>query len=174
MDWWEQSAKLKLATTLRTYFEKYPPVPAAYEPRLAFIKLNEDKIIEQRKAFWPSHKGKHPPRWTGTNLDGDAPKADKLLTPEYSCELEKTLEEFYETQVRRMNLTVHGSALTIEMTSGSSEFCRFWALANKWSADLAMLCTKLILTELRILEELPELSKELERITQMRKEAIEI
>jgi hypothetical protein len=171
MDCWEQSAKLKLATTLRTYFEKHPPVPAAYEPRLAFIKLNEDKIIEQRKAFWPSLNGNHPNRWTGTNLDDDAPKADKLLMPEYSGELEKTLEEFYETQMRRMNLSVHGSALAIEMTSELPEFRRFCALANKWSSDLAMLCTNLILTKLRILEDLPELSKELEQVAQMKKEA---
>jgi hypothetical protein len=93
--------------------------------------------------------------------------------PEYSGELEKTLEEFYETQMRRMNLSVHGSALAIETTSELPEFRRFCALANKWSSDLAMLCTNLILTKLRILEDLPELSKELEQVAQMKKEAIE-
>ncbi len=173
MDCWEQSAKLKLATTLRTYFEKHPPVPADYQPRLDFIDGNEAKILEQRKVFWPWLKGKHPNRWTGYHLDIDAPKADKLLLPEYSGELATTLEEFYETHMRRMNWSVHGSGLAIELTSQLPEFLHFCAFANKWSSDLAMLCTNLILTNLRILEELPELRKELEQVAQMKKEAIE-
>src|SRR5947209_8335364 len=65
-------------------------------------------IETQRSALW---NGRHPNRWTDRNLQADVIEADRFLGGEIRNELGHSLSEYYETEYRRMNWYVHGSAL---------------------------------------------------------------
>ncbi len=173
MFWWEQSAKLKAAVELEKYFKKR--VPSAYKAYVDFIHREESSIKKKREALWPHRKKKtehpcgkkkaeHPSRWTGNDLLTDARKADKFQKTDIKAYLGISLEEFYETQMRRINTTVHGSALSNERYLSIEEIDVVCGLGYQWSTDLAMLCTKLILEKYDISDLLPELKSIVEKI----------
>ena len=111
-------------------------------------------------------------RWTGApDLLTDARKADEFRQAEISEDLETLLSEFSETAMRRINMTVHGSALALERYLSKEGFYIVGALSYKWATDLAMFCTKLILTDFGFSSHLPELREEWEQVKEDRLKA---
>ena len=159
---WEQSAKLKAAEATLTYYSQADrSVPEIFAARVDFIRRKKKDVENQRRTFWSST---HPNRWTGSGLSVDAKRADELRAREISEDLDTSLLEFYETQMRRMHMTVHGSALALERYLSPEGFHVVCVLAYKWSTDLAVFCTKLILTDLGFSTKLPELRDEWEKV----------
>ncbi len=160
MYWWEQSAKLKGAEALVRYYNEIgQTVPGTYSHQVDFIHRKKSIVEHQRQALW--NRTNHPQRWTGTSdLSIDAKKADELRSDEVAGNLDSSLLEFYETQMRRMHLSVHGSALAIERYLSREGFYVIAALGYKWATDLALFCTKLILSDFGFSAHLPELRNE--------------
>ena len=120
MRFWGASAKLKAAKTAIEYFKNRArkSIPDEYQDMENFI-LNEESTIESmRISLWADPKNptksKHPERWTGHGRDllADVREADKLHGSVIEKHLGSNLEEFYETEYRRLNWNVHGSGLT--------------------------------------------------------------
>jgi hypothetical protein len=105
MDAWENSAKLKHADTAADYLASAGRQPGTAEQMMATFAVRERARIEKlRMAYWPNHKGKHPPRWTGRDLGQDAVAADRHLSEGF--------EEFYRLRYPQLCWNVHGSGLT--------------------------------------------------------------
>lgn len=170
MYWWEQSAKLKAAESLvRFYTQRGSSVPDAHNSSVNFIRNKKTTIETQRQALWNTNK--HPPRWTGSSdMSVDAKEADNFRRDEILEDFGTTLQEFYETQMRRMHLSVHGSGLALERYLDSQGFYIVCGLGYKWSTDLAMFCTKLILTDFGFSNHLPELKSEWQQIKNQREQ----
>ncbi len=149
--WWGESAKLKAAECVQTYYKcvAKKPVPDEYEPLLDYIKDRSSSINDMRATLF---NGKHPERWTNRpNLLEDAREADRLHSSEIERHLGKKLEEFYETEYRRLNWNVHGSGLTgvvfpneVEAGTGLTLMRAFGYL---WCSLLAVLCTSVVLKD---------------------------
>jgi hypothetical protein len=163
MYWWEESAKLKSAEAIVAYYSE--KVPDEYSPQIGFIANRRSKIEAQRKALW---KGRHPNRWTARYLRDDVREADRLLGGEIRKELGHTLTEYYETEYRRMNWYVHGSALASIRGLAPATFVCVCGLAFKACSDLAWLCTKLILTDFGFAKHLPGIEDQWEGLRQER------
>lgn len=161
MRWWEESSKLKTAEALQRYYQTLDkPIPEEYDSEIEFIEKNKDKIELKRKQLWPNHRGKHHGnRWTGANLLEDSKLVDSHIREFIVDEFEMSLTEFYETEYRRLNWYVHGSALTGVAGLPFESFHRVCALSYKWSADLAMLCIKIVLTDFQFTKHCPSLIK---------------
>jgi len=102
MDAWEDSAKLKHAQCIERYLVDTEREPSDDERTvLAYAGREKLRIEKSRMQWWPSHGGKHPPRWTGHDLAADAKAADKLL--------DKRFEEFYRLRYPEICWSVHGS-----------------------------------------------------------------
>jgi hypothetical protein len=159
MHWWEQSAKLKAAEAIiRYYSEAGLNVPNIYQFQQDFIMRNKTIVEQQRQALW--NRPSHPERWTNSSLEVDARRADEFRSDDVQEELESSLLEFYQTQIRRMHLSVHGSGLANERYLDREGFYIMAGLSYKWSTDFALFCTKLILREYGFSEHLPELADE--------------
>ena len=163
MRWWEESAKLKSSEALETYYGG--EVPSEYTPQVEFFKNRKDAIKAQRTALW---KGEHPNRWTGRSLLADVIEADRVLGEKIRKELGESLREYYETEYRRMNWYVHGSALASVRGLAPKTFVCVCGLAFKACSDLAWFCTKLILTDFGFAKHLPGIEDQWESIRQQR------
>lgn len=163
MWWWEESAKLKSAEAIATYYSG--DVPDEYTPQVEFIKNRKTAIQDQRTALW---NGGHPNRWTARNLQEDVKEADRVLGEEVRKGLGSTLTEYYETEYRRMNWYVHGSALASVRGLAPSTFQCVCGLAFKACSDLAWFCTKLILTDFGFMEHLPGIQDAWESLREQR------
>lgn len=105
MDAWEQSAKLKHAETAAEYLTSSGRQPDSAEQMMVSYATRERPRIEKLRAtYWPNHKGKHPPRWTGRDLSQDAEAADKHLREGFV--------DFYRLRYPQLCWNVHGSGLT--------------------------------------------------------------
>jgi hypothetical protein len=164
MYWWEQSAKLKAAEALvRYYTTAGRAVPDTYEAQVEFIQRKKTIVEQQRTALW--NMTKHPQRWTGrSDMSVDAKEADGYRSNDIAEDLDSSLLEFYETQMRRMHMTAHGSGLAIERYLSREGFYVLCGLGYKWSTDLALFCTKLILKDFRFSTHLPTLKDEWNRV----------
>jgi hypothetical protein len=163
MYWWEESAKLKSAEAIVAYYSK--GVPDAYSPQIGFIANRKAMIEAQRTALW---NGRHPIRWTDRNLLEDVREADRVPGAEVGKERGHTLTEYYETEYRRMNWYVHGSALASVRGLAPATFVCVCGLAFKACSDLAWLCTKLILTDFGFAKHLPGIEDQWEGLRQER------
>jgi hypothetical protein len=174
---WEVSAKMKAAKALVEYFTNRAklPIPDEYQPQVDFIDREEANVELMRKGLWPytgsdpkrQSKGTHPDRWTGNSLSTDVIKADSLHGPEIKKIFGSNLEEFYETEYRRLNWSVHGSGLAGVWNLPPEVFHSMCGLAFIWCARMAMICSLIVLSEFRAVgmaEHLPELSEEALRI----------
>jgi len=80
---------------------------------VTFVQNSKGLIEKLRSGLWPNKKGtgnstpKHPDRWTGRDLLSDAREADRLEGPAIKKDLFMNLEEFYETEFRKMCWNVH-------------------------------------------------------------------
>ncbi len=105
---WEDSAKLKHANALATYYAKEGTKPLSeHETIMEFGQRNSGRIESVRRSRgWlkGSSKPMHPDRWTKNNLAVDAQRAD-AAAPGFG------FERFYETRYRELCWNVHGSGL---------------------------------------------------------------
>lgn len=174
MYWWEESGKLKAALAQREYYKHSLPkegklfpsdVPDEVTVVMEYIDNEETNILDLRRTLWPTHvknnNPKHPERWTGSGsfLD-DVRTADKTGGKLIKYIVGKPLEEFYETQYRRLSWNVHGSGLAVMRNltaSGVNVACGYGYVC---SSRIALLCTKLVIdefgvaTELQIIDEI--------------------
>jgi len=156
MRWWGMSAKLKSAKALVEYFNNRArkPISNEYQDVADFVTNEEAGIEHMKKALWPDprdpNKGRHPERWTGrSNLLDDVREADRLHGARIERHFGSTLEEFYETEYRRMNWNVHGSGLTGIRDVDEVGINIMRALGYNWSAKLAMVCTDIVLQDFK-------------------------
>lgn len=161
MEWWEESEKLKAAEALMKYFERSrKPVSDPYLPIEDFVKNRKAEIDQQRLVLWPNSKNnkpRHPTRWTGDwDLLTDVREVDKLRGAAIKEELGTSLEEFYETTFRSMCWNTHGSGLGGIRGLDTDGFLSLCATALKWSSDLAMFSTKIVLADFGLTDQLQE------------------
>jgi hypothetical protein len=169
MNWWELSAKLKAAEKLVDFFAKTGvPVPDHRLTLVDFIKSEGPAIKEKRKRLF---QNKHPDRWTRRTLSEDVAKADTLLNSQIKAEIGSTLSELYCTEFPMMNFYVHGSSLVGMRHISPQTLTGQCAIFFKLIGDLAMLGTKIILTDFGYTEHLAGLREEWESVTQNRLKA---
>jgi hypothetical protein len=149
---WGQSEKLKAAEqTINFYAGRGVPLPGTYEDTEKFYKNHVAVIADVRRALWPDRKdptkGTHPARWTGrSDLFRDVEEADRVYGAQIEADLGVSLTEYYRTEYRRMNWLIHSGApgwWNVEAPGISL----MSALSLRWSATLAMLCTKVMLLD---------------------------
>jgi hypothetical protein len=140
---WVCSAKFKICEQVINFYAKQGrAVPDEHQPMVEFYDRQKSLVPGLRSAHW---KGKHPERWTSRNLPDDCVVADGLEGPMASAEMGMTLSEFYHTQIRRLNWSIHASGVAGVHDISYPSICGQCALAFKYSADLAMMTTKLAL-----------------------------
>jgi hypothetical protein len=142
---WATSSKFKhCELAMKFYSDQGKCLPDEHQPMKAFFDQHLTIVPALRAKHWSAI---HPPRWTGRNLANDCKEADALEPTFIGAELEMSLAELYESQIRRLNWNVHGSGLAGVQNVPAAAFYLSCALGYKWSADLAMLTTKLILRD---------------------------
>lgn len=171
MHWWGESAKLKQAEATVNYYARCGrPVPDHHQFMVTFVQNSKGLIEKLRSGLWPNKKGtgnsipKHPNRWTGRDLLSDAREADRLEGPAIKKDLFMGLEEFYETEFRKMCWNVHGSGVVTVAGVPEQAFYITAGLGYKWCADLAMFCSQLILIDFGFTQHLVQLTSEWDEI----------
>ncbi len=156
MRWWGESLKLKSANALVQFFNNraHKPIANEHQDVADFVINQEAGIKHMRKMLWPDpddpNKGRHPGRWTDrSNLLDDVREADRLHGSVIEKHFGSNLEEFYETEYRRMNWNVHGSGLTGVRDLDEVGINIMRALGYNWSAKLAMTCTDVVLRDFK-------------------------
>lgn len=150
MYWWAESEKLQQAEQIINFYSKKGvTVPDEFEAQQSFYANRKSQITEMRKRWWPGRKDpeRHPKRWTGSsNLLQDAKRADQLYGSSIETNIGIPLEEYYETQYRKMNWRIH-SGLASVGDPPPEAFYLICGFGFKWCADFALLATKITLTE---------------------------
>jgi hypothetical protein len=157
MLYWDRSQKLHAGETMVEYYKKRNlPIPDVIEDVAEFVQNKKARIQKKRLALWNTIR--HPSRWTGNrSLLADVIEADRQYGSAISADLKMTLEEYYETEYRRLNWFVHGSGLTGIMKLEPEIYYSICGVAFKWCSDMAMLCTKIIFTDYGLVDHLPGL-----------------
>jgi hypothetical protein len=159
---WGISERMKAAEQIVEFFADRT-LPEEFEPQKTFYK-NEKGIVDHfRRNLWPYRKdpskARHPSRWTGNaDLSVDIEAADAAYGAEIRSQLGIGLIEYYRTRYRKMNWQIH---------SGTAGFWDFppaafdlvVAFAFQDCADLAMLSTKIVLTDFGFGQAIPDLSE---------------
>ncbi|MDQ6787252.1 MAG: hypothetical protein M3033_10630 [Acidobacteriota bacterium] len=154
---WDASAKLKSAKALIEFFNNRikQPIPKEYIDYVNFVNNNEADIKRQRIILgWVKLNDPtqdiHPKRWSNrSELLQDVIEADKFHGLIVERHFGSTLETFYETEYRNMNWNVHGSGLTGVRNVDRSGINFIRAFGYNWSAKLAMVCSDIMLRELK-------------------------
>lgn len=156
MRWWGLSSKLKAAKAVINFYATRAKKAVPYEDEdiVLFVQNEEAVISDMRQKLWPDlsdpNKGRHPERWTDRRtLLQDVQEADRLHGTVIESHLGSNLEEFYETEYRRMNWNVHGSGLTGIRDippEGVNVMC---GLGYLWGARLSMICIDVVLRDLQ-------------------------
>jgi hypothetical protein len=166
---WATSAKFKAcAGAVNYYMRQGQQVPDCHRPMEDFYLQNKLLVGSLRAKHWSN---KHPDRWTGANLQADCKEADLLEPIRIQAELETSLDEFYETQIRRMNWSVHGSGVALLGRASEDWFYLFCALAFNWSSKLAVLISILTMKALRFNEAIENMDVERKALKRDRLEA---
>lgn len=173
MFWWGQSERMKAAEQVVDYYaNERAPVPDEYEELEKAFKNDKPEVDRMRLHLWPIKskpaKIEHPKRWTGnSDLSVDVKEADRLYGPHIKSDLGVTLLEYYRTEYRKMNWQIH-SGVAGFWNIPAEGFNMICGLALNWSADLAMLCTKIILVDFGFNNALDGLRQEWENIKHQR------
>jgi hypothetical protein len=167
------SEKLKGAHNLTRYFEENKlDVPEEYKWQEWFIKTHEARVLALRAKYWIDKKGKqyHPKRWTGHDLSIDVEHVDQMFGQKIIDYFDISLTRYYRTEYRKLNWHIHaGMASTWKIPAESFDIaCGF---AFKWSADLAFLCTTLILSDFGFASVIDEMRREWEDLNLAKVEA---
>lgn len=168
---WGLSEKLKGAEeTLEYYSKNGIPLPEQFEPRRDFIKCEKVNIDNLRKILWPAkdpNKAVHPNRWTERKLADDIKVVDSFYGAIIKDDLGVTLEELYCTQFRYLSWFVHsGTASVFDLPA--EHYNLICGLSFKGSADLGMLCAKIVLTDFGLTDHLTGLKDEWARLSELR------
>jgi hypothetical protein len=157
---WEESAKLRYSKKILSFHQGKPLSEEAGQAA-GFIRRCESRIESLRLIYWPDRKsgnpptrGRHPDRWTQRNLADDAGLADEIAAPAIAAELQMSLQQFYETEYPRLCWSVHGSGLTVERTDDPVLLVGTGVVSAVSSANLAMLCGRIVLTDFKLFESL--------------------
>lgn len=164
---WAESEKLKAAShILRFLDEAGEVIPDEYRPLKDFVQRQKTIIEKRRQDLWG--KTTHPPRWTGkSNLFEDVVHADQLFSKEIQQDLKTSLTRYYRTEYPRMNWQIHSGTAAFGNLPPQA-FSILCAMAYKWSADLAMFSTKIVLADFGFLEVLPGLTEDWENVRKRR------
>jgi hypothetical protein len=155
--------KFKAAAELVKYYVNLgQPVPIQYQEIESFYKKKKYRIEKKKRELWPGNTRLQ--RWSGNNLLTDIKEADRLLSQAIKDELRVSLEEFHETEYRRLHWFVHGSGLAGFWNLPATIFHLFCALSFSWSCSLAMICVKIVLTEFNMTVVMIDLDKEWEKV----------
>jgi hypothetical protein len=167
LHWWAQSEKLKAATSIVGFFTKANvAIPDEFKAQEIFYNNQKAGIEMVRKQLWGIDD--HPRRWTGNrDLSRDVEDADRLLGTAITEDLGMSLLEYYRTEYRRMNWQIHSGVAAFGniRPEGFNLMC---AMSLKWSADLAMLCTKIALIDFGFATALSGLNKEWDELKKKR------
>jgi hypothetical protein len=145
----DRHQKFKMAAALVKYYEMLGvPVPDQYEPLETFYKQKKHQVAKKKGELWPGVKNLQ--RWSGSGLLQDLQEADKKLSHAIKEELNMSLEDFHETEYRRLHWYVHGSGLSGYWNMPAHTFNIICAMGFHWSCNFAMLCVKIILTEFKM------------------------
>ncbi|HEV8589314.1 MAG TPA: hypothetical protein VGQ72_10600 [Pyrinomonadaceae bacterium] len=149
MFWWGESEKLRASEQIISFYDNQSlNVPDEFEAQVLFCKTEKVKIENMRQTHWPNRKDpkRHPKRWTGNRyLSEDVEQADKIYSSVLTSEIRTTLTEFYRTQYPKMNWQIHSSVLGLDQPSEG--FYLTVGSSFKRCADLAMLCTRIVLSD---------------------------
>lgn len=156
--WWHQSEKLK-AAELKIAFEKKNKknVDVYCED---FIRREENEIKAKRKSIWGGDDNKHPnyKRWTKRDLAADVRKADEIYSAEINKVLGSSLEEFYETKYRMMNWNIHSGISSFwQYSPAKFSYDNFFYMWD--SASFSVLCTRILMSDLRLDKTIPDYEK---------------
>ena len=165
--WWAESEKLKAAlVTLRFFNDCGEAVPDEYQPLEQFVKTQKAITEKERTNLWG--KPTHPRRWTGRgNLFDDIVEADRIFGKEIIGDLKTSLTRYYRTEYPRMNWQIHSGSAAFGNLPPQS-FSILCASAYKWTADLAMFATKVVLVDFGLLDVLPRLTEDWENVKKQR------
>ncbi|CAN5425876.1 hypothetical protein BH10ACI1_BH10ACI1_19050 [soil metagenome] len=159
--WWYNSEKLK-AFELQIKYELENNLPN--DPSLLdFINENKAKIENNRLRVWGVKKHPKFNRWTNNTLNLDVKEVDELCHAEIKKFLGRSLQHHYETEYRRVNWDIHSGITSVygyrEQKFSLNNFGYFWD-----SSNFGILCTRLILTEFRFAQVIPNYEQEFEQL----------
>jgi hypothetical protein len=158
----DRHQKFKMAAALVKYYERLgQSVPDQYEPLETFYKKKKHQVEKKRRELWPNGT---PMRWSGNQLLIDIQEADRLLSHAIKEELSMSLEDFHETEYRRLHWYVHGSGLSGYWNMSAGVFNLICALGFYWSCNFAMLCIKIVLTEFKMTAVMLNLGEEWQKV----------
>jgi hypothetical protein len=157
------------------YKEKGKAVPNKHLEVGEYFNREKRLVDDMRRNLWPNKKNpakaEHPSRWTGSSdLSVDIKRADKLFAAEIQKQLGCGLLEYYRTRYRQMNWQIH-SGLAGFWNLPPESFDIIAAFALKDCADLAFLCTKIVLTDFGFHVALPNLPEEWDALAEKRAQA---
>ena len=165
MFWFTESELLKDAELITNYFsDKKIEIPTTFEDSQGFIKQKKDSIETMRKSLWKTTK--HPKcRWTGSSdLSIDAKKADSQFAAGIGGDLQMGFDEYYQTAYRKLNWDIHsGGTALVNNTMEFVDTKNFLRLIH--CANFAILCTRLILTDLEVTQHLNDIDEKIENLT---------
>jgi len=147
---WGISERMKRAEQIVDFYQAAGrPVPAEDALVETFYKNEKAHVDRMRLNLWPTKKNKpeHPKRWTGSSdLSVDVGASDRLHGAEIQSQLGVSLLEYYRTRYRQMNWYIHsGTASFWNVPPEGFDLVVGFALRD--CADLAMLSTKIVLTD---------------------------
>jgi hypothetical protein len=166
---WTISSKFKMCERLVKFFQrKNRPIPNESIALEKFYLAEAANCAALRLKYW---NGTHPDRWTGASLLADCGVADKLEPYSVLAALNMALEEFYESQIRRINWTLHGAGYaSIHGTPRS--FAITCGLGYKWSSDLSILIAELTMRALKLTQAVADIQSEWSKLKTERYEAM--
>jgi hypothetical protein len=140
---WEDSAKLKHARSLETYYQKTGGDLAKDHSEIAkFIQRSAARIEAARQAHGWMKNGKigHPDRWTAQPLSVDCIRADRAQSV-------FSFEAFYESRYRELCWNVHGSGLVVNSVT-TEHFPFIGGRAFRECAELGQVTSETVLRSL--------------------------
>jgi hypothetical protein len=158
----DRHQKFKMAAALVKYYERLgKSVPDQYEPLETFYKKKKYQVEKKKRELWSNST---PMRWSGNQLLVDIQEADRLLDHAIKEELNMSLEDFHETEYRRLHWYVHGSGLSGYWNMSADVFDLICAMGFYWSCNFAMLCIKIVLTEFKMTAVMLNLEEEWQKV----------
>lgn len=164
---WGLSERMKSAESVVEYFRsKGCAVPDEYRVMQEAYSQDKPTVDDLRLRLWPDRNGRprHPRRWTGhENLYDDVVAVDSKFKLILERDMGSSLAEYYRTEYRQMNWNIH-SGLAGVWNLSTDTLHATCGIAFKGSADLGMLCTKVVLTDLGFLEVVDDLHQQWEAL----------
>lgn len=127
-----------------------------------FYAQSRSSIETMRNTWWG--RSTHPRRWTGSNtLKEDVLEVERLCGAEMDKDLTMSVEQFYETEYKKLNWHIHsGLASTWNMPA---ESYHIWAAFSfRWLGEFAFVIAKMILVDIGMPKGFPQIREHWEAI----------